>query len=87
MTKKAYEDMTIEELEGELHRLGEERATIRGEAKQVHVALDGKMAERDAERLAATLSDDQKRALLQKIGAEGIASEEAVGTPGAVSEG
>jgi len=74
-----YEEMTVEELEEENLRLMGEKDKIRAEQLKIKAVLDKKVALRDAERKLATLSDSEKRALLQVIHTQGIPSAEEFG--------
>lgn len=75
---------TVEQLEAELTHLHAEGRTLKAKKRAVVLALDRKRAEARAQQLVDSLSDAEKKAVAQVIGASGIASGEAVGTPGAV---
>lgn len=83
VSKRDLEKMSLEELDQELIRLSGEKERVREEAARVTAVYDQKAAQADAERVAATLSDDAKAALAQVIKSEGIKPTSAVGTPGA----
>jgi hypothetical protein len=76
---KKLENMTIEELEALQISLNNKRDDIKEELRGVVKVLDTKLETRNAQRLADTLSDDQKRALLQVLRPESIESGEGFG--------
>lgn len=81
---KDLTNMTIEQLEKEIHALDEKRSAIRGDMRLVHTELDKRLAEQGATAALERLSDSERRALLQMIEeAGGVESLVAVGTPGA----
>lgn len=74
---------TVELLEAQLTDLHAEGRALKARKRAVVLALDRKRAEARAQALVDRLSDAEKKAVAQVIGATGIASGEAVGTPGA----
>ncbi|CUS06419.1 protein of unknown function (plasmid) [Candidatus Promineifilum breve] len=80
---KNLTNMTVEQLEKEIHTLDEKRSAIREEMRQVHAELDKRLAEQGAAAALERLSDGERRALLQMIEeAGGVESLAAVGVPG-----
>lgn len=76
MARKKLENMTADELEGELIRLSNDREGLRARQLEVQGRLDQVRAEEKAQATVSGLSDAEKAALLQAIGPEGIDSEE-----------
>jgi len=74
---------TVEQLEGELTGIHVQIRQIKLHKREVVAAIERKRAEARAQQLVDSLSDAEKKAVAQVIGAAGIASGEAVGTPGA----
>ncbi len=75
--------MTVEQLEKYSHELDEKKTAIREEMRQVHAALDKRLAEQGAAATLERLSDAERRALLQMIEeAGGVESLAALGVPG-----
>ncbi len=70
------------DLEQRRAQLTQERRAIKQELRAVVLVLGERDAEQRTAELVATLSDDQKRALLQRLQAEGAKSAEKVGVPG-----
>lgn len=81
-TKKDLAKMSIEDLEERAQALDEEYAAIRDEKQLVQEILSEKVIEQQALARLETMSDAEKAVLVQHIKAEGIKSEEKVGTPG-----
>lgn len=77
-----FEAMTDTELEAFIQGVDVQVQALKGQARAAHAVLDRKVAERKAAGTLASLTDIERRALAQAIAAEGIASSEAVGTPG-----
>ncbi len=80
---KDYESMSVEALDAENQRLQGQREGIREELRRLVAVRDRKAVLEAAERQVAAMGDPQKAALAQVIQAQGIASGEAVGEPGA----
>lgn len=81
------EEMTVEELEQHIQQLDERKQEIRQAQRTAHEVLDRKNAAVVAQAKLETMSDPEKQALVQAIQAEGIPSQEAVGSPGGADEG
>jgi len=84
MPKKSgsdYEDLSLDELDQVIIDLSNERAVLRERQLAVTAVYDAKAAAAKLDRVAATLSDAEKAALLQQIRVDAAASAEAVGTP------
>lgn len=79
---KAYEGMTINELNAKLTEIHSEQKRIRAEKKEVAAILDKLLTEKAVRDKLAAMSDAERMALLQMIQADSIASESAVGAPG-----
>lgn len=81
LDEEAIAQLDADALDAEIIRAGnaEEPKAYR---RALTAAYDIKRAEENAARLAATLSDADKSALLQQIAPDGIATAETVGTPG-----
>ena len=77
------EELTTEELTDLRLVLQEEVGEVREIQADVAQIINQRLTQEAAERKLATMSDPEKRALLQTLKAKGIESEEAVGTPGA----
>lgn len=73
----------IEQLEQKLTEFHAQIRGLKALKREVVAALEHKRAEARAQQLVDSLSDAEKKAVAQVIGASGIASSEAVGTPGA----
>jgi hypothetical protein len=85
----AVEAIAVELRDKSTRELVELRASFeqgRRELKRKHRAIVKVLGERDAEQqvadMVSAMSDATKRALLQRLQAEGVVSEEAVGVPG-----
>lgn len=77
-----YAKMSVEQLEREIEKLMAKRAEIKAEMQAVNAVLDEKRAKEAAQAQVEAMSDAEKAALAQALGAEGIPSAEAVGEPG-----
>lgn len=73
-----YESMSFDELRDAKVAIDGQIATLRAEKAIIAKVESEKLAEADAARIAANLTADQKRALLQVIAPEGIESAEGV---------
>lgn len=82
ITKEALGQMSVDELEKFIQARDEEVQALRDVKAVAHDILDRKNAEEAAMQKLATMSEPERAALLQVMQAEGIASEEAHGTPG-----
>ncbi|MEW6211544.1 MAG: hypothetical protein AB1631_24470 [Acidobacteriota bacterium] len=82
MADKNYEAMSIEELEDEIHSLGDRRAAIAELQRAAHRVLNEKLCAQAVARKLESMSDAEKAALWQQLNAESIQSQEEVGTPG-----
>lgn len=78
-----YEKMSVEQLEAVLTELEGQHVQIKAEKRAAGGVLGRKMIEAEAARKVAAMSDAERQALAQAIGAQAIASEEGVGVPGA----
>lgn len=78
-TVNTLEDMTIDELEALQISLNNKRDAIKDELRALVKVMDAKLEARNAQRLADTLSDEQKRALLQVLNPDSIESSEDFG--------
>lgn len=87
MKVKDLAKLSIEELEELNQKYDEEMQALRQEKKVVADVLSEKVLEDQALRRLETMSDEEKRVLLQHVQAEGIKSSEKVGTPGEEDEG
>ena len=77
------EELSLDELVVLQQDFNHQRAALKEKALAVQHVIDRKTAEQEVARKLATMSDDEKRALVHAITAQGIKSEEAVGKPGA----
>lgn len=82
ISKADLEAMSVEELEKFIQDRDEEVQNLRAVKAAAHSVLDTKNAEIAAAARYEAMSDPERRALMQYMKAEGIASEEAHGTPG-----
>lgn len=76
------EDLSIEQLQETLDQTNAQRDELTAYARQVAAVLNQKQALQSAQDKVAGMSDAEKSALTQVLQASGIASGEAVGTPG-----
>jgi hypothetical protein len=76
MARKKLDNMTAEELEGELIRQSNERDDLRTRQLEVQGHLDARRAEEKVESVVDGLSEPERQALRQAIGPEGIETEE-----------
>lgn len=74
-----YDAMSITELEGEMAKLRTQKAAIQEQLREAHAIYDEKRAVQDAKNIILAMGDDEKRALLQAIEADGIQSAESFG--------
>ncbi len=81
-TAAKFRGVSTEALEKRRAELTEQRRAIKRELRAVVIILGERDAEQRTSELIATLSDEQKRALFQRLQAEGIESAERVGVPG-----
>jgi spore coat protein CotF len=78
-----WENMTEDELVAKRLELQAQKDALRDEMLAIGQVLGAKRRARKAAELAATMSDPQKRALLQVLQTEAVESTATVGTPGA----
>lgn len=76
------EELSLDELVAHQQDINAQRSTLKEKALVVQRVIDRKMAEQEVARKLASMSDDEKRALVHAISTQGIKSEEAVGKPG-----
>lgn len=79
---KDLSNLSIAELEAMLTDLHTERKALAARKREVARVLDAKLIEQAAHEKLAAMSDTERAALRQALDAEGIASDEAFGTPG-----
>jgi hypothetical protein len=75
-------EMTIEQLEGVQRDLHMDFKEIKMKKRMIAAILDQQRAHAEARRKWDAMSGAEKAAVTQIIGAKGIASSSAVGTPG-----
>jgi hypothetical protein len=78
LAAKALAEMTDEQLESEWTKAANQLEELKERLREFSQEHQFRAAEARAAQLAESLSDDEKRALLQTMEAEGVASEEAV---------
>lgn len=76
-----YNDMTLAQLAKKKTELSARREEILEEQKLIATAIDVKVAEETARKKVEAMSPDEKKEIAQILGAEGITSEESVGSP------
>lgn len=86
LKKKDLDRMTIEELEALAQDLDAEKVEVMERKRMVADALSEKVLEDQALRRLETMSDEEKRVLLQHLKVDGIKSKAKVGTPGGSDE-
>jgi hypothetical protein len=72
-----------EKLDAQLTKLEKQHEAIKAVKREISSRLSMLHAQAEAERKLAAMSDTEKAALAQLLGAEGIAPGSGVGTPGA----
>ena len=87
MAKGTYtqEEMELEEVNAQLARIEAERDDLAALAVPLKEKRDALATQVNIAARVATFSDAEKAALFQELRAQGIPSEESVGTPGRVS--
>lgn len=80
---KDLSKMTVSELEARVAKLDEDRAVVRAEMLATQQELGRRVIAQSATDKLARLSNEERRALLQMIEAEGVAGLEAFGELGA----
>ena len=78
MASKAMRELTDAQLEREWTRKAKEFEKLKTELRDFSAEHQRRAAEARAAQLSESLSDDEKRALMQSMTAEGIKSKEAV---------
>jgi len=76
-----YNDMTLAQLAKKKTELSARREEILEEQKLIATAIDVKVAEETARKKVEAMSPAEKKIAAQVLGAEGITSEESVGSP------
>lgn len=79
--KEQSEDLTLESLSLAVNNLTQQRKALNEKTKRLQAAYDSKKAANRLKAELETMTDAQKKALVQEIEAQGIASEEAFGVP------
>lgn len=76
-----YSSYTVEELQAQKLVIDEQIQALYATKRAIAAAEDAKLVRENALRKAATLTDQEKAALVQVIAAEGIPAEGGVGIP------
>lgn len=76
-----YSTYSVEELQAQKLLIDEQINALYAEKRAIAALEDAKLVRENAIRKAATLTDQEKAALVQVIAAEGIPSDTQVGVP------
>lgn len=76
-----YSSYTVEELQAQKLQIDEQIQALQATKRELAAAENTKLVRENALRKAATLTDQEKAALVQVIAAEGIPSDTQVGIP------
>lgn len=76
-----YSSYTVEELQAQKLQIDEQIQALYATKREIAVAENTMLVRENALRKAATLTDQEKAALVQVIAAEGIPAEGGVGVP------
>lgn len=79
---KSLQGLTDKQLESEWTKAAKELDKLKAQLKEYSQEHQRRAAEKRAAQALETMSDADRRALLQQLEAEGIESAENVGTPG-----
>lgn len=76
-----YSNYTVEELQAQKLQIDAQIEALQATKREIAVAENTMLVRENALRKAATLTDQEKAALVQVIAAEGIPAEGGVGVP------
>lgn len=82
MTNDELQELTIEQLEKEIHRLDGIVQASRAEMQNIQVHISNHEHKKTAQVKLAELGDDEKRHLAQELHSQGIVPASTVGHPG-----
>ncbi|MGH9158188.1 MAG: hypothetical protein ACRD1K_20660 [Acidimicrobiales bacterium] len=78
-----YDTLTVKQLEAAMTKLENQHVELKQAKRAASAALQAKQTAAEVRRKLAAMSDAERAALAQAIGAVGIEGGSAVGTPGA----